>query len=225
MAGMQIGMVLFPDMTQLDLAGPYEVLSRLPDATVHLIAKTRDPVRAEGGLAIVPTTTFKGAPALDVMFVPGGFGQIAATDDQETLAWVRDTPAKWITSACTGSLLLGAAGKLRGYRATTHWAYVDLLPLVGAIPENVRVVIDRDRITGAGVTAGIDLALVIAAETCGTDVAEGIQLALEYDPEPPFHCGHPDIASPQLVARARTQLAERHARRAAQLRDLAEPRT
>jgi cyclohexyl-isocyanide hydratase len=216
---MHIGMLLFTDLTQLDLTGPFEVFHRLPDTTVHLIAKTRDPVRAEGGLAIVPTTTLADAPPRDVLFVPGGFGQIAATDDREIVDWVRATgeAAKWVTSACTGSLLLGAAGLLRGYRATTHWAYVDLLPLVDAIAENTRVVVDRNRITGGGVTAGIDLALVIAVETCGREVAERIQLALEYDPEPPFRAGHPDIAAPEIVARTRTALAERHAQRAAQL--------
>jgi cyclohexyl-isocyanide hydratase len=217
---MHVGMLLFPDLTQLDLTGPFEVFHRLPDTTVHLVAKTREPVRAEGGLAILPTTTLADTPPLDVLFVPGGFGQIAATDDPEILDWVRATKARWITSTCTGSLLLGAAGLLRGYRATSHWAYVELLELVGAIPENARVVIDRDRITGGGVTAGIDLALVVAAETCSREVAEQIQLALEYIPEPPFRSGHPDVAAPELVARTRTALAERHARRAAQLRRL-----
>jgi cyclohexyl-isocyanide hydratase len=220
---MHAGMLLFSDLTQLDLTGPFEVLHRLPDTTVHLIAKTPEPVRAEGGLAIVPTTTLAGAPPLDVLFVPGGFGQIAATADREIIDWVRATGerARWITSACTGSLLLGAAGLLRGYRATTHWAYVDLLPLVGAIPERRRVVVDRNRITGGGVTAGIDLALVIATEIHGREVAERLQLMLEYDPEPPCRAGHPDVASPELVTSARTALAERHAQRAAQLRELA----
>ena len=217
---MHVGMLLFTDLTQLDLTGPFEVFHRLPDTTVHLVAKTREPVRAEGGLAIVPTTTFADAPPLDVLFVPGGFGQIAATDDPETLAWVRATKAKWITSTCTGSLLLAAAGLLRGYRATSHWAAVDLLALGGAIPVNARVVIDRDRITGGGVTAGIDLALVVAAETCSREIAEQIQLVLEYIPEPPFRSGHPDVANAELVARTRTALAERHAQRAAQLRRL-----
>jgi len=216
-------MLLFPQLTQLDLTGPHEVLARLPGATTHLVAKTRDPVRSETGLAIVPTATFEDAPPIDLLFVPGGYGQIAATDDEATLAWLRGAgaTAKWITSACTGALLLGAAGLLRGYRATTHWAYLDLLPLVGAIPEPHRVVVDRERITGGGVTAGIDVALTIAAEACGRAVAEHIQLMLEYDPHPPFQAGHPRIAAPDQVSRVRQQLAPRHAEREAQLRRLA----
>jgi len=216
-------MLLFPQLTQLDLTGPHEVLARLPGATTHLVAKTRDPVRSETGLAIVPTATFEDAPPIDLLFVPGGFGQIAATDDEATLAWLRGAgaTAKWITSACTGAFLLGAAGLLRGYRATTHWAYLDLLPLVGAIPEPHRVVVDRGRITGGGVTAGIDVALTIAAEACGREVAEHIQLMLEYDPHPPFQAGHPRIAAPDQVTRVRQQLAPRHAEREAQLRRLA----
>src|SRR5207237_1716146 len=138
--------------------------------------------------------TFGDAPAIDLVFVPGGYGQIAAADDAETVAWLARTgaAARWVASACTGSLLLGTAGLLRGYRATTHWAYLDLLPLVGAIPEPQRIVVDRNRITGGGVTAGIDAALQIVDEVCGREVAEAIQLQLEYDPRPPFRAGHPD---------------------------------
>src|SRR5688572_18699907 len=192
---MQIGMLLFPKVTQLDLTGPYEVLARIPGATVHVVAKTRDPVAVEvGGLQLVPTTTFSEAPPIDLLFVPGGGGQIEATDDHETLDWVHATgeKARWVTSACTGSLLLGAAGLLDGYKATTHWAFVDLLPLVGAIPANQRVVVDRNRMTSGGVTAGIDIALVIASEVAGREAAETIQLQLEYDPNPPFRSGHPN---------------------------------
>jgi len=213
-------MLLFPDLTQLDLTGPHEVLCRLPDTTIHLVAKTREPVRSEFGLAILPTATFEDCPtAIDLLFVPGGVGQIAATDDAATLAWLRRTGegARWVTSACTGALLLGAAGLLRGYRATTHWSCVDLLPLVGATPVDERVVTDRNRITGGGVTAGIDAALAIVAEVAGRATAERIQLALEYDPKPPFTAGHPRSAPPELVAAMREQLADRHARRKAQL--------
>jgi len=205
-------MLLFRNFTQLDLTGPHEVLARLPGARVQLVAATRDPIAAESGLAIVPTATFADVHATDVLFVPGGYGQIAATADGTTLAWLKSTPARWITSACTGALLLGAAGLLRGYRAATHWAFMDLLPLVGAIPTEQRVVIDRDRITGGGVTAGIDIALAIAAATCGADVAAGIALQLEYDPAP-AHAGHPRTASPELVAAQRAQMAARHAER------------
>ncbi|MDB4959947.1 MAG: thiamine biosynthesis protein ThiJ [Myxococcales bacterium] len=216
---LEIGMLLFPQLTQLDLTGPHEVLARMPDARVHLVAKKLDPVISETGMAIVPTTTFAELPAPDVLFVPGGYGQIAATDDAETLAWVRAAgdSAKWVTSACTGSLLLGAAGLLRGYRATTHWAFHDLLPLVGAIPVDERIVTDRNRITGAGVTAGIEAALAIAAAVSGRDVAEQIQLQIEYDPAPPFGAGHPRVATAALVEQMRARVAPRHAERLAQL--------
>src|SRR5258706_1480594 len=185
---MRVAMLLFPDLTQLDLTGPHEVLARMPGAQVELVAATRAPVVSETKLAIVPTATFADVTAADVLFVPGGRGQIAATADAATLAWVRDVGAKarWVTSACTGALLLGAAGLLRGYRAATHWAYMDLLPLVGAEPVDERVVIDRNRITSGGVTAGIDCALRIVAEMCGEDLAARIALNLEYDPQPQF---------------------------------------
>ncbi len=220
---MQIGMLMFSQLTQLDLTAPHEVLARLPDATVHLIATTRDAVVSESGLAMLPSATFDDElPAFDVLFVPGGLGQIAATDDARTLMWLAaaGARARWITSACTGALLLGAAGLLRGYRAATHWAFMDLLPLVGAIVDERRVVVDRNRITGGGVTAGIDIALTIAAEVCGRDVAERIQLQLEYAPAPPFEAGHPRVAPAALVERAREAVAGRHAEREAQLRRL-----
>jgi cyclohexyl-isocyanide hydratase len=220
---MQIGMLVFPNLTQLDLTGPHEVLARLPGAITHLVAKTREPVVSETGLGIVPTATFDDVPPIDLLFVPGGFGQIAATDDTATITWLRAAGgnARWIASACTGALLLGAAGLLRGYRAATHWAFMDLLPLVGAIPVAQRVVVDRDRITGGGVTAGIDIALTIAAEVAGRGAAEQIQLQLEYDPQPPFRAGHPSVAAPELVARARAGVATRYAEREAQLRRIA----
>jgi cyclohexyl-isocyanide hydratase len=219
---MKIGMLVFPELTQLDLTGPHEVLARLPGATVHLVAKTRAPVTSDAGLTIVPTTTFAALPDVDLVFVPGGPGQIAATDDPDTLAWLAavGATARWVTAACTGSLLLGAAGLLDGYRAATHWAFLDLLPLVGAIVDSRRVVVDRNRITGGGVTAGIDIALQIAAELCGQDVAEQIQLQLEYAPDPPFHAGSPDTAPPAMVARTRDAFASRHAARRAQLERL-----
>ncbi len=218
---LQIGMLVFPHLTQLDLTGPYEVLARIPDATVHIVAKTLDPVPVEvGPLRLVPSTTFRDAPPIDLLFAPGGGGQIAATEDDETLDWIRTTgeKARWVTSACTGALLLGAAGLLDGYRAATHWAFMDLLPLVGAIPTNKRVVVDRNRLTSGGVTAGIDIAFVITCELAGRPAAEMIQLQMEYDPEPPFRAGHPNVASPALVARARERIARRYAQREEQLR-------
>jgi cyclohexyl-isocyanide hydratase len=224
---MHVGMLLFPNLTQLDLTGPHEVLARMPGAKVDVVARTREPVVSETGLGILPTATFADLPHVDLLFVPGGGGQIAATDDADTLAWLRavGATARWVTSACTGSLLLGAAGLLEGYRATTHWAFVDLLPLVGAIVEPKRIVVDRNRITGGGVTAGIDVALQIAAEACGREVAEQIQLQIEYDPQPPFRAGHPDVAPPALVERVRGAVAARHAQRKAQLEKLRAPRT
>jgi cyclohexyl-isocyanide hydratase len=216
---LQIGMVLFPRLTQLDLTGPQEILARIPDVDVHVIAKTREPVVAETGLVLMPSMVFAEAPPIDLLFVPGGTGQIDAAEDDETLEWIRTTgeKARWVTSSCTGALLLGCAGLLRGYQAATHWAFMDLLPLVGAIPVNRRVVVDRNRMTCGGVTAGIDIALTIAAEVAGREQAEAIQLGLEYDPSPPFRSGHPNVASHELVAQVRTRLAKRYEQRREQL--------
>lgn len=219
---MRFAMLLFPNITQLDLTGPHEVLARLPGVQVDLVARTRDPVTSETGMTITPTATFAELPHPDLVFCPGGYGQIAACDDGETLPWLREAGAhaRWVTATCTGSLLLGAAGLLRGYRAATHWAFMELLPVVGAIPTHERVVIDRNRITSGGVTAGIDVALTIAAEIHGREAAEQIQLSLEYDPRPPFSAGHPDVARPELVARTRTLLTARFEERRAQLERL-----
>ena len=196
-------MLLFPRLTQLDLTGPYEVFARLPDTQVHLVAQSLEPVVSDYGLAIVPTTTFGACPPLDVLFVPGGPGIAAAIESRETLAFLkqRAAAAKYITSVCTGSLVLGAAGLLAGYRATTHWLSLNLLPVVGAIPVAERIVIDQNRITGGGVTAGIDFGLAVAAHLAGEDAARAIQLMLEYDPAPPFDSGSPRTASAALVAR------------------------
>ena len=209
-----VGMLVFENVTQLDLTGPHEVLARMPDARVQVIAKAAGPVRSETGLTIVPDATFATAQPIDVLFVPGGYGQIAATDDAETLAYVRTAGerAAWVTSACTGALLLGAAGLLRGYRAATHWAFMDLLTLVGATPVAERVVVDRNRVTGGGVTAGIDIALAIVEQIASRDAADRIRLQLEYDPAP-----QPPLSS-ELVAEVRAACATRHAERANQLR-------
>jgi cyclohexyl-isocyanide hydratase len=189
-------MVLFPGLTQLDLTGAYEVLARMPDTRVYLVASTAEPVRSEWGLTILPNTTFVEAPSFDVLCVPGGWGVDGHLDDDELLDFLhaRGEHARYITSVCSGALLLGAAGLLRGYRATTHWMSLDLLPLLGAEPVPQRVVRDRNRITGAGVTAGIDFGLTLAAELFGPLTAQRIQLAIEYAPEPPFASGAPDIA-------------------------------
>jgi cyclohexyl-isocyanide hydratase len=215
---MHIGMLLFPNLTQLDLTGPYEVFHRLPGAKLHMLWKRAEPVRAEGGLALLADTTLADCPALDVLFVPGGFGQVALMNDAAVLDFLREqaATAKWITSVCTGSLLLGAAGLLRGYRATTHWAFHDLLAAYGATPVEERVVVDRNRMTGGGVTSGIDFALRLAAEVGGAPLAKELQLALEYDPAPPFPGGHPRRAEPDLVARLRARWAERIAQRRTQ---------
>jgi cyclohexyl-isocyanide hydratase len=215
---MKIAMLVFDKVTQLDFTGPQEVLGRIPGAEVAIVAKTRDPVVSETRLAFLPTATFEEVTEADLLFVPGGFGQIAATADAETRAWVSHiaASAKWVTSACTGSLLLGACGLLHGYRAATHWAYMDLLPLVGALPTEQRVVVDRNRITSGGVTAGIDMALQVVVETAGRAVAEAIALNLEYDPQP-AHPGHPRSADAGLVAGIRERLEQRYNERRDQL--------
>ena len=200
---MIIGMVLFPRLTLLDLAGPYEVFARIPDARVRLAAGSLDPIRTDQGMEILPDTPFDEAPQFDVLFVPGGPGQYCRMEDEAFLDFLRKQAAgaKWVTSVCTGALLLGAAGLLKGYKATTHWMSMDLLELLGAKPLAERVVVDRNRITGAGVTAGIDVALVIAARTASEDLAREIQLNIEYDPHPPFRSGSPRTADPKLVER------------------------
>jgi cyclohexyl-isocyanide hydratase len=197
---LNIAFVLFPNLTQLDMTGPAQVLHRLPDSKVEYVAATLDPVPSDCGLSLVPTATFETAPQADLLCVPGGFGVEQAMADPAMLAFVRRQAAgaRHVTSVCTGAFILGAAGLLRGRKATTHWAYVDLLPLVGAIPTPGRVVRDGDLFTGGGVTAGIDFALTLAAEIAGDTLAQSIQLSIEYDPAPPFAAGHPSRA-PEAV--------------------------
>lgn len=205
---MQINMLLYPNFTQLDLTGPFEVFGAMPGTSIDLVWKDRDPVRDGNGLTVVPSATLADCPQADVIFVPGGFGQAALMEDDEVLDWLRGQAegARYVTSVCTGSLVLAAAGLLTGYRATSHWYWADQLALFGAEPVKERVVIDRNRITGAGVTSGIDFALTIAAETLGEPVARTIQLAIEYDPAPPFKGGHPDRESPEIVAMLKSRL-------------------
>lgn len=198
---MHIAFLLFPGVTQLDLTGPAQFLSRLPDAKVDLVWDSLDPVPTDAGFSILPTATFADVPRADLLCVPGGMGVASVIDHPRALDWVRQvgSDAQWVTSVCTGALVLGAAGLLRGYRATTHWAWHDLLPLFGAEPVQARTVIDRNRATGGGVTAGIDFALTLMARIAGDDAARAVQLALEYDPAPPFDSGSPAKAGAELV--------------------------
>jgi len=205
MAAFRIGFVLFPRLTQLDLTGPYEILSRMRDAETLLLAKTRDPVPAERGLSIVPTATFADCPPLDLVCVPGGVGVNDVLGDAEILGFLRKTAehARYVTAVCTGSLALGAAGLLRGRRAACHWLSREALRKFGAEPTGERVTIDGNIITGGGVTAGIDFALRVVEELRGKAAAEAIQLMVEYDPHPPFDAGSPERAGPELVERIR----------------------
>lgn len=211
----RIGLLLFPDITQLDMTGPYEVFTKFPDAEVHLVAKTMEPVTANGGMKIVPTTTLGACPQLDLVCVPGGAGMNPLLNDPDTLDFLRSQAAgaKYVTSVCTGALVLGAAGLLKGKRAATHWMSRDMLKAFGAVPVAERVVKDGNVITGGGVTAGIDFALTVAAEAFGEDLAKSIQLAIEYDPQPPFNAGSPEGAGEAIATRTRTAAARRQAER------------
>ena len=213
----RIGFLIFPDITQLDMSGPYEVLNNLPEAEIHLIWKTRDPIRAGGGLQLIPNTTFADCPQLDVICVPGGSGINRLLNDAETLAFLRHQAARarYVTSVCTGALVLGAAGLLKGKRAASHWMSREMLAAFGATPVAERVVTDGNIITGGGVTAGIDFGLVVAAQAFGEEVAKAIQLSIEYDPHPPFDAGSPERAGPVLVAAACAKSAKRQAERQA----------
>jgi cyclohexyl-isocyanide hydratase len=195
-SALSVGMVLFPQFNQLDLAGPYEVFSRFPGSRIKLLAATAEPVRTEWGLTITPDSTFDDSEPLDLLCVPGGWGVTEQLENPALLGFLRDRAdrAGYVTSVCSGSLLLGAAGLLRGYRATTHWMSLDLLALLGAEPVQQRVVVDRNRVTGGGVTAGIDFGLTIAGQLFGDSLAEEIQLAIEYLPSPPYQSGHPTTA-------------------------------
>ena len=205
----QIGILLFPNVTQLDATGPAQVLSRVPGAKVHMIWKTKEPIPTDAGFSILPTTTFADCPKLDVICVPGGAGQAALMTDEETLGFLRRqaATARYVTSVCTGSLVLAAAGLLKGYKAGCHWAWREMLKPFGAEPVAERVVRDRNRITGGGVTAGIDFGFVVASELAGEEAAKMIQLFLEYDPKAPFDCGSPEKAGEARVAKAREMMA------------------
>ena len=207
----RVALVLFPELTQLDLTAPYEVFARIPGAEVQLVARDPSPVRSEFGLSLCPTSTFDDAPQADVLCVPGGKGIAGAIEDPRLIGFLRRQAdgAQWITAVCTGALVLGAAGLLRGYRATTHWLSLELLAIVGATPiEGARVVIDRNRITAGGVTAGLDFGLAIAERLRGQRAAEQIQLMIEYDPSPPLSAGSPGAAPPDLVDAVRSARRE-----------------
>ncbi len=194
--------LLFDGITQLDFTGPAQFLARMPGAIVHTAAKQIQPIETDSGFAILPKSDFTDCPQADLLCVPGGFGTKDVISDDETLQFLRDQAAgaRYITSVCAGSLALGAAGLLKGKRATSHWAYTALLEKFGATYEKKRVVKDGNVITAGGVTSGIDFALTVIAEIAGQEFAESVQLGLEYDPRPPFNSGHPDFADPKLIA-------------------------
>jgi len=215
----RIGFLLYPNLTQLDLTGPYEVLSQMRRAELFLVWKTSDPVRSDCGLAILPTVTFADCPQLDVVCVPGGEGMGALLSDTETLDFLRRQAAgaRCVTSVCTGALVLGAAGLLKGRRAATHWMSMEYLASFGAIPVDERVVVDGNIITGGGVTAGIDFGLRMLVEIGGEEFARAIQLGIEYDPHPPFDSGHPRVADPALVSKVKAAMSTRLGDRPAQV--------
>jgi cyclohexyl-isocyanide hydratase len=206
---LQIGSLLFEGIDQIDLTGPFEVLSRIPNSTYRIYGKTAEPVRDLKGLRLTPDAALSNAPQLDVLHVPGGFGQETLMEDAEVLGWIawQAAGARSIFSVCTGALICGAAGLLKGRRATTHWASFHLLPLFGAIPVNERVVLDGNWVFAAGVTAGIDGALRLAAELRGDDAARAIQLYMVYAPEPPFDSGTPETAPAAILREARKSVA------------------
>jgi cyclohexyl-isocyanide hydratase len=211
MSSFNIGFVIFPDLTQLDFTGPLQVLARMPQSTTHIVAKSQAPVPSDCGLGLVPTHTFASCPRLDLICIPGGTtGVIEAIGDRETIEFVRGqaSGAKYVTSVCTGAFILGIAGLLKGRRATTHWAFTDFLPLVGATHEKARIVKDGNVITAGGVTSGIDFGLSVVAEIAGEAAARAIQLGIEYDPAPPFDSGHPD----QAPAAVKSALSDRYER-------------
>jgi len=212
---LQIGSLLFEGLDQIDLTGPFEVLSRIPNSTYRIYGKTGEPVKDIAGLRLTPDGVLADAPPLDLLHVPGGYGQEALMDDEEVLGWIRQQAAgaRCVFSVCTGALLCGAAGLLKGRRATTHWASFHLLPFFGAIPVNERVVVDGEMVFAAGVTAGIDGALRVAAELRGDEAAQTIQLHMVYAPEPPFDSGTPETAPPAVLERAVRSVREITAQR------------
>ena len=217
-----IGFLLWPNLTQLDMTGPAQVLSRMPGAQLHFVWKSLDPVMSDCGLALVPTTTLADCPPLDMLCVPGGAPVAPVMRDAEVLDWLRAraATASLVTSVCTGSLILAAAGLLNGYRAGCYWASGHQLPLFGAEFVQERVVIDRNRITAGGVTSGIDFAFRVIEQLHGRDVAEAVQLSIEYDPQP-IAGGTPMTARPEILAQVRAMMARRLAEREAEIAAIA----
>jgi cyclohexyl-isocyanide hydratase len=205
---LEIGLLFFPRMTQLDVTGPFEIFSRLPNARVHLLWKRIEPIVSDVGLTLMPTTTFDDCPDLDVLCVGGGPGQVDVMDDQDVIDFVREKgrSARYVTSVCAGCFILAGAGLLDGYKSACHWLSRDQLALLGAIPVAERIVVDRNRISGGGVTAGIDFGFQVAALLCGEETAAQLQLLLEYDPKPPYMINERN-APPALVEKLRTAAA------------------
>lgn len=218
-----VAFLLFPDVTQLDLTGPAQVLSRLGNARIDLVWKDREPVPTDAGFSLLPTATFEDVRTADIVCLPGGLGTLAVMDDPVVLDWIRGVAqsATWVTSVCTGSLLLGAAGLLKGYRATSHWASRDQLRYFGAIPTNARIVTDRNRVTGGGVTSGIDFGLALTALIRGENHAKLVQLGIEYDPAPPFDSGAPAKADPAILAAYQEMMRQRAPDREKMVQDIA----
>lgn len=212
---LQIGLLAFPSVQQLDLTGPYEVFASAAGTKVHLVWKTLEPITSATGLKLIPDMTFAGCPQLDVICVPGGAGVNALLQDEEVLDFIRQQAAgaRYVTSVCTGSLVLGAAGLLEGRRASTHWNAMDFLPLLGATAQEGRSVRDGNIITAGGVTSGIDFGLTVVAELLGEEEARTVQLAIEYAPAPPFDAGTPAAAGPELTAAARQRMAKSRSER------------
>jgi cyclohexyl-isocyanide hydratase len=217
---MKIGFLLFNNLTQLDFTGPYEVFARMPEAEIFLVSKNLSPIRSDKGLVFIPTHDFNNCPTVDILCVPGGGGVNEVIEDVETLDFLKEKAetAQYITSVCTGALILAVAGLLDGYKATTHWMSIDLLrkfPNIKVVDK--RVVKDRNRFTGGGVTAGIDFALTIAAEIYGEKIAKGIQLMIEYNPNPPFFAGSPNTIEKDILKEVLASRKEIQDQRLAQI--------
>lgn len=223
MSPVSVAFLLFPNVTQLDLTGPAQVLSRLGNVTLNLVWKTREPVMTDAGFAILPTATLADISHVDILCIPGGVGVTEVMKDEVAMAWVRKigASAEWVTSVCTGSLILGAAGLLKGYKATSHWAWHHHLALFGAEPEKARTVFDRNRVTGGGVTAGIDFALSLTAAIRGEAHARMVQLSLEYDPAPPFDSGSPQKAGEAMLANFAARMKALAPNREAEMKEAA----
>ncbi|MEP1144522.1 MAG: DJ-1/PfpI family protein [Henriciella sp.] len=221
---LSVAFLVFPNVTQLDLTGPAQVLSRLGNTTINLVWKDKQPVQTDAGFPLLPTATFEEIERADILCVPGGLGTMDLMQDAEVLDWLRKIAgeASWVTSVCTGSLVLGAAGLLRGYKSACHWASIDQLAFFGATPVRERIVEDRNRFSGGGVTSGIDFALALAARIRNEDFARFIQLSIEYDPHPPFDSGTPEKAPPEILERYYKMIEENVPDRETKVKAIAE---